>query len=211
MSPSVCTILDHPLVTHKLALLRDRDTGTALFSALVSELALLVAVEATRGWSLTPVEVETPLERIQTGRLEGLPPVIVPILRAGLGMVEGVRQLLPMAHVGHIGMYRDHDTLAPVWYYSKLPPALAEREVLLLDPMLATGGSACDAITRLRAAGAMRVHVLALVAAPAGVARVHAAYPDVPITAAALDRELNAVGYILPGLGDAGDRQFGTE
>lgn len=205
-----CTVLDHPLVTHKLALLRDKRTDTSTFSRLVSELALLVAVEATRGLTLTPVDVETPLETFLTGRLDGPAPVLVPILRSGLGMLEAVRALIPRAEVGHVGLYRDHETLQPVTYYFKAPPGLAEREVFVLDPMLATGGSAADALGKLKEAGARRLHLLCLVAAPEGVATVHAAHPDVSITLAALDRELNAQGYILPGLGDAGDRQFGT-
>jgi uracil phosphoribosyltransferase len=205
-----CTVLDHPLVTHKLALLRDRHTDVTTFSRLVGELAQLVAYEAMRTLPLMPVDVETPLETLHTGRLDGPAPVLVPILRAGLGMVEAVRALVPRADVGHIGLYRDHATLQPVTYYCKTPPDLAPREVFVLDPMLATGGSAVDALHTLREAGARRLHLVCLVGAPEGVAAVQAAHADVPITLAALDRGLNAQGYILPGLGDAGDRQFGT-
>ena len=203
-------VVDHPLVRHKMALLRDRATPTKLFQELVSELATLLAYEATRHLATAPVDVVTPLETMRGDRLSA-PPVLVPILRAGLGMVDGIRALIPDARVGHIGLYRDHDSLAPVEYYFKVPPDLGAHEVFLLDPMLATGGSAVNAATALTRAGATRLTFLCLVAAPEGVRRFHAAHPDVPIIAAALDRELNAHGYILPGLGDAGDRIFGTK
>lgn len=203
-------IVRHPLVQHKLALLRDRDTPTKIFKELVDEIAMLMAYEATAGMELEPFEVETPLEQTIGARVAGKKAVLVPILRAGLGMVEGVLRLIPSARVGHIGLYRDHDTLQPVDYYFKIPADAAEREFFVLDPMLATGGSAVAAIARLKSAGAARIRFLCLVAAPEGVRRLRDTHPDVPIIAAALDRELNASGYILPGLGDAGDRLFGT-
>lgn len=205
-----CTVVAHPLVRHKMALLRDRATPTKLFQELVSELATLLAYEATQQLALTPIEVSTPLETTPGEQL-ATPPILVPILRAGLGMVDGIRALIPDARVGHIGLYRDHDSLAPVEYYFKVPPGIATHDVFLLDPMLATGGSAVNAVTALKRSGATRLTFLCLVAAPEGVRRLHAAHPDVPIFTAALDRELNAHGYILPGLGDAGDRLFGTK
>jgi uracil phosphoribosyltransferase len=170
-----------------------------------------MAFEATRDLPLETVDIETPLEHVPARRLAGYEPVLVPILRAGLGMVDGIRALMPHARVGHIGLYRDHDTLQPVEYYFKVPSDLAKRDVFVLDPMLATGGSAVDAIANLKAAGAKRIRFMCLVAAPEGAAKLTAAHPDVPVFAAALDRELNENGYILPGLGDAGDRLFGTK
>jgi uracil phosphoribosyltransferase len=200
----------HPLVEHKMSILRDRATPTKLFKELVEEIAMLMAYEATSDLPLEPVTVETPLESMRGWRVSGKKLTLVPILRAGLGMVEGVLRLVPSARVGHIGLYRDHDTLEPVDYYFKVPGDVAERTFLVLDPMLATGGSAVAAVTSLKRAGATRIRFLCVVAAPAGVERMRAAHPDVPIFTAALDRELNASGYILPGLGDAGDRMFGT-
>lgn len=205
------TVIEHPLIQHKLSFLRDKATPTKLFKELVDEIAMLMAFEATRSLPLAPVSIQTPLETMSARRLAEGEPVLVPILRAGLGMVDGIRALMPSAKVGHIGLYRDHDSLEPVEYYFKVPPDIASREVLLLDPMLATGGSAIDAVTQLKKAGAQRLRFLCLVAAPEGVRRLHEAHPDVPIFAAALDRELNEHGYILPGLGDAGDRLFGTK
>ncbi len=204
------SVVRHPLVQHKLALLRDRDTPTKIFKELVDEIAMLMAYEATADLALEPCELETPLERTTGARVSGKKLVLVPILRAGLGMVDGILRLIPSARVGHIGLYRDHETLEPVDYYFKIPADASAREFFVLDPMLATGGSAVAAITRLKAAGAARIRFLCLVAAPVGVQRLHVAHPDVPIIAAALDRELNTSGYILPGLGDAGDRLFGT-
>jgi len=204
------TLVRHPLVQHKLTILRDRRTPTKIVKELVDEIAMLMAYEATADLVLEPVEVETPLEATKGARVAGKKLTLVPILRAGLGMVEGILKLVPSARVGHIGLYRDHDTLEPVDYYFKVPGDAAERDFLLLDPMLATGGSAVAAINSLKRAGAQRIRFLCLVAAPAGVKRVHAAHPDVPIICAALDRALNPEGYILPGLGDAGDRLFGT-
>jgi uracil phosphoribosyltransferase len=204
------TVLHHPLIHHKVTMLRDRTTSTKIFKELVDEIAMLMAYEATADLSLEPCEVETPLERTTGARVAGKKLVLVPILRAGLGMVEGILRLIPSARVGHIGLYRDHDSLRPVDYYFKIPGDAADREFFILDPMLATGGSAAAAISRLKAAGARRIRFLCLVAAPAGVAALLQTHPDVPVMAAALDRELNANGYILPGLGDAGDRLFGT-
>jgi uracil phosphoribosyltransferase len=203
-------VVAHPLVQHKLSILRDRDTPTKIFKELVDEIAMLMAYEATVNLELEPCAVTTPLETMTGARVAGKKLVLVPILRAGLGMVEGILRLIPSARVGHVGLYRDHDTLKPVDYYFKVPGDAAEREFFVLDPMLATGGSAAAAIARLKQAGATRIRFLCLVAAPVGVERVRKEHPDVPIIAAALDRELNAVGYILPGLGDAGDRLFGT-
>lgn len=203
-------LVSHPLVQHKLSLLRDRATPTKIFKELVDELATLIAYEATSELSLESAPVETPLERTTGKRVSGKKLTLVPILRAGLGMVEGVARLVPAARVGHIGLYRDHDTLEPVDYYFKVPGDAAERDFFLLDPMLATGGSAAAAVSSLKRAGATRIRFLCLVAAPAGVRRLASAHPDVLVYCAALDRELNDQGYILPGLGDAGDRLFGT-
>ena len=205
------TVIEHPLIQHKLSILRDRSTPTKLFKELVDEIAMLMVFEATRDLPPEPVVIDTPLESMQAQRLSGYEPVLIPILRAGLGMVDGIRALMPSARVGHIGLYRDHESLQPVEYYFKVPSDLALRDVFVLDPMLATGGSLVDAISNLKAAGARRIRVVCLVAAPEGAARFTAAHPDVPVFAAALDRELNASGYILPGLGDAGDRLFGTK
>jgi uracil phosphoribosyltransferase len=204
------TVLAHPLIQHKLSILRDRRTSTRDFKQLVSEIAMLMAYEVTKDLATEPVEIETPLERTTGKQVSGKKLTLVPILRAGLGMVEGIAQLIPSARVGHIGLYREHDTLKPVDYYFKIPAAEVERDFFVLDPMLATGGSAVTAITALKEAGARRIRFLCLVAAPEGVRRMGSVHPDVGIFAAALDRELNGHGYILPGLGDAGDRLFGT-
>ena len=204
------SIVRHPLVQHKLTLLRDRQTPTKIFKELVDEIAMLMAYEATSDLTLEPTPVETPLEAATGWRVSGKKLTLVPILRAGLGLVEGVLRLVPGARVGHIGLYRDHDTLEPVDYYFKVPGDASERDFFVLDPMLATGGSAVSAVTSLKRAGATRIRFLCLVAAPEGVRRLTAAHPDVSIYCAALDRELNEQGYILPGLGDAGDRLFGT-
>ena len=204
------TVLDHPLVQHKLAKLRDRETTTRDFKALVNEIAMLMAYEATKHLTLETIEVETPLERTLGHVVAGKKLALVPILRAGLGMVDGITQLIPNARVGHIGLYRNHDTLEPVDYYFKIPGEEEDRTFFVLDPMLATGGSAVQAVTALKTAGAKRIRFLCVVASPEGVNRMLDAHPDVPIYAAALDRELNDQGYILPGLGDAGDRLFGT-
>jgi uracil phosphoribosyltransferase len=204
------TIARHPLIQHKVTLLRDRRTPTKIFKELLDEIAMLMAYEATSDLPLEPMDVDTPLERTTGARVSGKKLVLVPILRAGLGMVEGVLRLVPGARVGHIGLYRDHGTLEPVDYYFRVPGDAAARDFFVLDPMLATGGSAVSAVGSLKRAGASRIRFLCVVAAPAGVARLAAAHPDVQVYCAALDRELNAHGYILPGLGDAGDRLFGT-
>lgn len=203
-------IVSHPLVQHKLSILRDRETPTKIFKELVDEIAMLMAYEATSDLALEDVTVETPLERTVCHRVAGKKLTLVPILRAGLGMVEGVYRIMPGARVGHIGLYRNHETLEPVDYYFKVPSDAADRDFFLLDPMLATGGSAAAAVSSLKRAGATRIRFMCLVAAPEGVKRLADAHPDVMIYCAALDRELNESGYILPGLGDAGDRLFGT-
>jgi uracil phosphoribosyltransferase len=204
------TVLDHPLIQHKLSILRDRETSTRDFKQLVSEIAMLMAYEATQDLTTEPIEIQTPLERMTGRQVSGKKLTLVPILRAGLGMVEGIAQLIPSARVGHIGLYRDHDTLKPIDYYFKIPAAEVERDFYVLDPMLATGGSAVAAVGALKDAGARRIRFLSVVAAPEGVRRMLEAHPDVRIFTAALDRQLNGQGYILPGLGDAGDRLFGT-
>jgi uracil phosphoribosyltransferase len=204
------SIIRHPLIQHKLTILRNRETPTKTFKELVDEIAMLMAYEATIELGLEPMDVETPLEKTVGAHITGKKLTLVPILRAGLGMVEGILRLIPAARVGHIGLYRDHTTLEPVDYYFKVPGDAPEREFFVLDPMLATGGSAVAAVSALKRAGAGRIRFLCLVAAPEGVRRFAEAHPDVTIYAAALDRELNSVGYILPGLGDAGDRLFGT-
>ena len=203
-------ITRHPLIQHKLTILRDRRTPTKIFKELVDEIAMLMAYEATSTLQLEAVPVETPLESATGWQVSGKKMTLVPILRAGLGMVEGILRLVPGARVGHIGLYRDHDTLEPVDYYFKVPGDAAERDFFVLDPMLATGGSAAAAVTSLKRAGATRIRFLCIVAAPEGVRRLASAHPDVAVYCAALDRELNTHGYILPGLGDAGDRLFGT-
>jgi uracil phosphoribosyltransferase len=204
------TLVQHPLVQHKISLLRSRDTPTKIFKELVDELAMLLAYEATSSLALEAVPVHTPLEGTTGYRVRGKKLTLVPILRAGLGMVEGVLRLVPSARVGHIGLYRDHDTLQPVDYYFKVPGDATERDFIILDPMLATGGSAASAVSSLKRAGATRIRFLCMVAAPEGLMRLRDEHPDVNVIAAALDRELNSHGYILPGLGDAGDRLFGT-
>lgn len=204
------TVLDHPLIQHKLTKLRDRATATRDFKALANEIAMLMAYEATKDLSLEEVEIETPLERMRGRQVAGKKLALVPILRAGLGMVDGITQLIPSARVGHIGLYRDENTLEPVDYYFKIPGDEEDRIFFVLDPMLATGGSAVRAVAALKNAGATRIRFLSLVAAPEGVRRMQDAHPDVPVYTAALDRQLNDTGYILPGLGDAGDRLFGT-
>lgn len=204
------TIIRHPLVQHKLTMLRDQATPTKIFKELVDEIAMLMAYEATIDLTIDSIPVETPLEKTTGWHISGKKLTLVPILRAGLGMVEGILRLVPAARVGHIGLYRDHETLKPIDYYFKVPGDAAERDFFVLDPMLATGGSASAAVASLKRAGATRIRMLCLVAAPEGVKCLSEAHPDVPIYCAALDRELNDVGYILPGLGDAGDRLFGT-
>ena len=203
-------VLDHTLVQHKLSYLRDRKTSGSQFRQLVEELGTLLAVEATRILPTEPVAIETPLERTQARRLPPLDPVLVPVLRAGLGLVAPFLKLLPTAKVGHLGLYRDHDTLVPVPYYRNFPPILEERYVFVLDPMLATGGSASEAVRQLKAAGARTITLASVIAAPEGIEKVLSDHPDLRVVVAAVDRCLNDHGYILPGLGDAGDRIFGT-
>ncbi|HYK11023.1 MAG TPA: uracil phosphoribosyltransferase [Gemmatimonadales bacterium] len=204
------TVLQHPLIQHKLTLLRDQRTSTRDFKLLASEIAMLMAYEVTKDLPLEPIEIETPLEKTRGVQVAGKKLTLVPILRAGLGMVEGIAQLIPSARVGHIGLYRDHDTLQPVDYYFKIPAGEQSRDFFVLDPMLATGGSAVAAVQALKKAGATRIRFLCLVSAPPGVKAMLDAHPDVPVFTASLDRQLNDKGYILPGLGDAGDRLFGT-
>jgi uracil phosphoribosyltransferase len=204
------TVIDHPLIRHKLALLRSAATPKKLFRELVEEIAMLMAYEVTRDLEEEGIVIETPLERTKGNQIAGKKLVIVPVLRAGLGMVEGILKLIPSARVGHVGMSRDEESLEPVEYYFKVPAAADVRRLIVVDPMLATGGSASATISGLKRRGARRISLMCLVAAPEGVSALGEAHPDVPIFAATLDRELNDVGYILPGLGDAGDRLFGT-
>ena len=211
MATSTLTVIGHPLIRHKLSYLRDKNTPKKLFKELVDEIAMLMTYEVTRDLEEEEVRVETPLETMTASRIRGKKLAVVPILRAGLGMVEGVVRLVPGARVGHVGLYRDEATLEPVEYYAKVPSATASRDFFVLDPMLATGGSASAAVTYLKRQGATSIRFMCLVAAPEGAARMATDHPDVPVYAAALDRELNDVGYILPGLGDAGDRLFGTK
>ena len=204
-------VFDHPLIQHKLAYLRDKNTGTKEFREMIAEISALMCYEATRDLPLTEVEVETPIATAKVKVVEGRKLAVVPILRAGLGMVDGILQMIPVAKVGHIGLYRDHDTHLPIEYYCKLPPDISEREVIVLDPMLATGGSAADAISLVKRHGAPGVIFLCIVAAPEGLALLRQTHPDVKIYCAALDEGLNENKYIVPGLGDAGDRIFGTK
>ncbi len=203
-------VMDHPLIQHKLTFLRDKNTGSKEFRALVSEIATLICYEATRDLPLKEVETETPMTTATTKVIAGRKLAFVPILRAGLGMVEGVLTLVPAAKVGHIGLYRDHKTLQPVEYYSKLPADIPERDVIVLDPMLATGGSAVDAIDIIKRSNPKSIKFMCIIAAPEGIKALTEAHPDVHVYCAAVDEKLNENGYILPGLGDAGDRIFGT-
>ncbi len=205
------TLLDHPLIQHKLTLLRDRDTSTAGFRRIARELSLLMAYEVTRDLPLETVEVETPLERMQAPRLAGKKLCLVSILRAGNAILDGMLDLIPSARVGHIGLYRDPHTLKPVEYYMKVPDDIGERLVIVVDPMLATGNSAAAAVTRLKQAGATRIRVGCLIAAPEGLRAFHGEHPEVPVFTCAIDRCLDDHGYIRPGLGDAGDRLYGTK
>jgi uracil phosphoribosyltransferase len=201
----------HPLVQHKLSYLRDKDTPTVHFRKLVNELTLLLTYEATKDFPTERVEIETPLEPMTAQRISGKKVAVCPVLRAGVGMLEGVLSLISSARVGFIGMYRDEETLEPVEYYLKLPDDLAERDAIVLDPMLATGNSSSAAIAAVKAAGARSVTLVCLVAAPPGIERVHGEHPDVHIVCAAVDRGLDERGFIVPGLGDAGDRLYGTK
>lgn len=203
-------IIDHPLVQHKLTLMRDKDASTMKFRALLKEISMFMGYEVTRDFPLTYEEIETPLQKMNAPKIAGKKVVIVPILRAGLGMVEGLTELIPSARIGHIGMYRDEETCLPVFYYYKMPSG-KDRMVIVTDPMLATGGSTCDAITRLKNDGYTNIRLMCLVASPQGVKAVQDMHPDVDIFLAALDEGLNDKNYILPGLGDAGDRIFGTK
>ena len=203
-------IIDHPLVQHKLSLMRDKQTSTNKFRQLLQEISMLMGYEVTRDFPLMYEEIETPLQPMSAPKIAGKKVVIAPILRAGLGMVDGLLNLIPSARVGHIGMYRDEETCKPVFYYYKMP-AHKDRLVIVTDPMLATGGSACDAIERLKKDGFTHIRLMALVASPQGVKAVRDCHPDVDIYLASLDEGLNDKNYILPGLGDAGDRIFGTK
>ena len=207
---SVVKIVDHPLIQHKISLMRDRNTGTKEFRDLVSEIATLLCYEATRDLPTEEVEVETPVALARTKVLAGRKLALVPILRAGLGMLNGVVNMIPAARVGHVGMYRDPKTLKPVEYYCKLPGDVAERTLVVVDPMLATGGSSSAALSLLKEKGAKHIILMCLVAAPEGVRVINHDHPDVPLYVAAIDEKLNEKGYIVPGLGDAGDRIFGT-
>jgi uracil phosphoribosyltransferase len=210
MDPRV-TQIDHPLIQHKLSIMRDINTGSKDFRELLEEISMLMAYEVTRNFQLEDVEIETPICKMQAKMLQGKKVAIVPILRAGLGMVDGMLRLVPAAKVGHIGLYRDPETLKPVEYYAKLPSDIEEREVIVTDPMLATGGSAVDAIQLLKNKGAKNIRLMCLIAAPEGVKAVLEAHPDVEIYVGHVDDMLNDHGYIVPGLGDAGDRIFGTK
>ncbi len=205
------TEVRHPLVQHKLGLLRDVTTNTHMFRQLVNELTLLLTYEATLDLATEDVEIETPLERTSAQRISGKKVAICPILRAGMGMLDGVLSLISGARVGFIGLYRNEETLEPVEYYVKLPADIAERDVILLDPMLATGNSTAAAVARVKEAGATSIRLIALIAAPEGIERIHREHPEVHIVVAGIDRELNEKGYIVPGLGDAGDRLYGTK
>lgn len=205
------TIFDHPLIHHKMAILRDKRTSSKQFRELVEEISTLMAYEAMRNLPLKEVEVETPLTTAKFKMIAGKKLAIVPILRAGLGMVDGILALVPSARVGHIGLYRDHETLEPHEYYCKLPADVASRQVILLDPMLATGGSASAAIQFIKDKGCTSIKLMNIIAAPEGIARIEKDHPDVDIYCGCLDECLNENGYILPGLGDAGDRIFGTK
>ena len=204
-------LIDHPMVQHKLSIMREKETGSKDFRELLREISLLMGYEITRDLPLTELEIETPISKMTASRVLGRKMAIVPILRAGLGMVDGLLDLVPVAKVGHIGLYRNEKTHEPVVYYCKLPEDINDRLVIITDPMLATGGSSCDALDMLKERGCTNIKLMCLVAAPEGIARVQAAHPDVDIYVAAIDERLNENAYIVPGLGDAGDRIFGTK
>ena len=210
-TPHNVTVIEHPMVQHKLTLMRRKETSTANFRQLLREIALLIGYEVTRDLPLTRVEIETPLTAMQAPAIEGKKLVFISILRAGNGLLEGLLDLVPSARVGHIGLYRDPKTLEPVEYYFKVPQDLVERSVIVVDPMLATGNSAAAAIQRIKERGARDIKFVCLLAAPEGVAAMHAKHPELPIYTAAIDEYLNDHGYIVPGLGDAGDRIYGTK
>ena len=208
---SKVTQITHPLIQHKMAFIRDKNTGSKDFRELVEEVSMLLAYEVTRDLQTEEVEIETPICKTKCQMLSGKKTAIVPILRAGLGMVDGMLKLIPAAKVGHIGLYRDEETLQPVEYFCKLPQDIEERDVIVVDPMLATGGSAADAITLLKKRGAKNIRLVCLISAPEGIKLVQNAHPDVDIYVGSIDEKLNDHGYIVPGLGDAGDRLFGTK
>lgn len=208
---STLNIIDHPLITHKLSIMRDKETGSKDFRQLLNEISMLMGYELTRDLPLEDVEIETPVAKMTAKTISGKKLAIVPILRAGLGMVDGLLSLVPVAKVGHIGLYRDPETHMPVEYYCKLPFDIEERITIVVDPMLATGGSSSDALTMLKNKGCRTLKLMCLVAAPEGVKKVQEDHPDVDIYTAALDERLNEHAYIVPGLGDAGDRLFGTK
>ena len=205
------TVMDHPLIQHKIGIIRRKEVGSKDFRQMISEIAMLMCYEATRNLKLQDVEIETPICTTRVKELRGKKLAVVPILRAGLGMVDGILQMIPAAKVGHIGLYRDPETLEPVEYYCKLPADSSEREVFVVDPMLATGGSAVEAIRMLKNKGVKNIRFMCIIAAPEGVKRMQEAHPDVDVYIGALDEHLNDHGYIVPGLGDAGDRIFGTK
>ena len=204
-------VLNHPLITHKLGILRDIHTGTKEFRELITEISTLLCYEATKDAKLEKTTIETPLEKMETGKLNEDNYAIVPILRAGMGMLDGIINVIPNAKVGHIGLYRDEETFQPIEYYFKMPENVSQREVLIIDPMLATGGSASATISRLKEEGVKKIKLLCVVAAPEGINLIEKDHPDVQIYCATVDRTLNESAYILPGLGDAGDRLFGTK
>ena len=208
--PSNVHVLDHPLIQHKLTLLRKKETSTTSFRRLLNEIGTLMAYEVTRSMPMHEVMIQTPLETMNSKLIDGKKLVFVPILRAGMGLLDGFLQVVPGARVGHIGLYRDPKTLVAVEYYFKMPGGMSERDAVVLDPMLATGNSAVAAVERLKEARPRSIRFVCLVSCPEGIRNLQAAHPDVPIYTAALDRQLNEKGYIMPGLGDAGDRQFGT-
>ncbi|MDO5047733.1 MAG: uracil phosphoribosyltransferase [Anaerococcus sp.] len=204
-------VLDHPVIKHKITILRDKNTGANEFRSIVTEIGMILAYEATKDLTLEEFEVETPIEKTTGYRLAGKKLSVVPILRAGLGMVDGVLEVIPAAKIGHIGMYRNEQTLVPVEYYCKLPSDVDKREILVVDPMVATGGSVNDAVGRLKERGCKYIKLLCIIAAPEGIKAIQEKHPDVDIYCAQLDDHLNENGYIVPGLGDAGDRLFGTK
>jgi uracil phosphoribosyltransferase len=210
-APSNLTIVNHPLVLHKLTLMRDKSTPTAVFRQLLREISLLLCYEVSRDLPMTTMAIETPVAAMQAPVIKGKKLVIVSVLRAGNGLLEGMLDLIPSARVGHIGLYRDPKTLQPVQYYMKVPDDIAERRTIVVDPMLATGNSVAAAVSRLKEKGAKELRLVTLLSAPEGITRFHTEHPDVPIITAALDSHLNEHGYIVPGLGDAGDRMFGTK
>ena len=204
-------IFDHPLIQHKLSILRDKNTSSKDFRALIHEIAMLMCYEATRDLPLEEIEIETPICKTKAKHISGKKLAVVPILRAGLGMVDAISELIPSVRIGHIGLYRDEETLKPVEYYCKLPKDIGERDVIVVDPMLATGGAAIDAVSQIKLRNPRSIRFMGIIAAPEGIKAFTEAHPDVKIYCAALDEKLNEVGYIVPGLGDAGDRIFGTK